>query len=850
MTVKDITETNSLRGVMFMNSKSHEDYCETVNELLRTPPACGFFSVVFLLLARLFMKLNLDGVVQFLMDRDKYSIFGRRAHDPANMIRGCITAIILGKSFGMLAHDTLRDEKYAILCGFDPENPPGEATFYDFMERLWDGDTKNVSGSQIQKLTPKPERPPKGEKAPPVDKKTCAELLEEEKNATYNREKEPFFTWMSIFDIAALNVSLQNGTIDPTDLDLACDGTPVKTSERPRMHKYCPINAKENYRRKCKGMSEEEKRELSCYNPETGKYLCETEDYAGLYRVSQPDTNSGYDSSRDCYFSGYHAFFYTEVKSNLPIFQALNPGSTHDSHALIKSLGKLRAYYPNLVIKKLIADSAFDFKEIYDYLHEIDIEPFIDLNLRRATGTRSGGIVVTEDGPVCKENIQMCLSRIDRKAGIAVYACPKMVKENGAWRCTCTSPCSTAKNGRTTTVSLSALKDEIVNTPDKQRKGRQSEFQLPDGFYADESGAICCAKGKMKLLSVNEQRGKAVYKCPMMEKDENGNLQCKCSTPCSKAKTGRTLQTPIGYPNKAGSADSDSTKTHELDADPAHNAPASGVNPPLSDAELNQDAIPPEDFSDDAAHGDSAVEPNRNSSYDAATGSLQDATLPEASSDDAAPDVNPSDSAVEPNRDSSDDDAAGVNPPVSDTEANQDATLPENTSPGSKLTTKADAENGCATNPNISNKKPKKWEARFNKEGKPICSLGIPLKSNGTNRERETAMFLCPRMSTDENGNVVNTCPHPCEAAEGRHISIPLAENRRFLNATPRDSKKWKKIYNDRIASERDNKRIKCDLHLEAGRHRSGSKWHGRLYLIMIILHAMAWPDPATVEFR
>ena len=341
--------------------------------------------------------------------------------------------------------------------------------------------------------------------------------------------------------------------------------------------------------------------------------------------------------------------------------------------------------------------------------------------------------------------------------------------------------CSSAKNGRTTTVLLSMLKEEIVNTPDKVRKKREGEFRLPDGFHADESGAICCAHGEMKLLTVNRQCG-------------------MCPNPCSKAKTGRTLQTPIGYPNHTGPVDSDSSEAQEQepDAGPAHTASEPGMNPPVSDAALNQDAALPEDSTVEAA--------------------------------------------------------SGVNPPVLEghapdsAELNQHAVLPENSAAVFNPVTKLVVENGDTSNKDTSHKKLLEWDPRFNKEGKAICPLGIPLKSDGTNPKCQTAMFLCPRMTTDANGNVVNTCPNPCEAAKGEHIAIPLAVNRRFLNSTPRDSDEWKEIYKDRIASERVNKRIKCDLHLEAGRHRSGSKWYGRLYLIMILLHAMAWPDPVTAK--
>ena len=63
MTVKDIKETNTLRGVMFMNSMNHDTYCNHVKGILDNPPACGLFPKLFFFLATLFKKINLDGAV-------------------------------------------------------------------------------------------------------------------------------------------------------------------------------------------------------------------------------------------------------------------------------------------------------------------------------------------------------------------------------------------------------------------------------------------------------------------------------------------------------------------------------------------------------------------------------------------------------------------------------------------------------------------------------------------------------------------------------------------------------------------------------------------------------------------
>ena len=55
------------------------------------------------------------------------------------------------------------------------------------------------------------------------------------------------------------------------------------------------------------------------------------------------------------------------------------------------------------------------------------------------------------------------------------------------------------------------------------------------------------------------------------------------------------------------------------------------------------------------------------------------------------------------------------------------------------------------------------------------------------------------------------------------------------------DSVEMEKAYNARTASERCNKRMKNDYHLEAGRHRSTPMWYVRLYAIVMSLYLDAW---------
>ena len=122
-------------------------------------------------------------------------------------------------------------------------------------------------------------------------------------------------------------------------------------------------------------------------------------------------------------------------------------------------------------------------------------------------------------------------------------------------------------------------------------------------------------------------------------------------------------------------------------------------------------------------------------------------------------------------------------------------------------------------------------------DGVPVCSAGLKMKPNGADLKRQYLKFRCPRM---QKGKCV--CDSPCSSAKfGRTFSVAMKANPRLYNFPPRDSPEWKKVYNARTASERANKRVKNDYHLEAGHHRSTQMWYVRLYAIIMSLHLDAW---------
>ena len=123
-------------------------------------------------------------------------------------------------------------------------------------------------------------------------------------------------------------------------------------------------------------------------------------------------------------------------------------------------------------------------------------------------------------------------------------------------------------------------------------------------------------------------------------------------------------------------------------------------------------------------------------------------------------------------------------------------------------------------------------------DGFPVCPAGLNMKPNGADLKRRYLKFRCPRM---QKGKCV--CDSPCSSAKfGGTFSVAMKTNPRLYNFPPRGSPEWKKTYNARTASERANKRMKNDYHLEAGHHRSTQMWYVRLYAIVMSLHLDAWP--------
>ena len=323
-----------------------------------------------------FWNLDLSFMDEFM--RDKYSVFSPKPRTPSCMQRSFLLSIDFKVS---LLTDWAAQLKinplYAILSGFEFGDTPGVGTFYDFLNRLWDSDSDNLS-PHIHPSKAKAQKPKtKGSKAAPVEKVSVEQLLPELENTVFRIENQPYGSLFQLYKSEFLDQSVSKGLITPENLALAGDGTPVITSQRERKYRICDCAS-------------------------NGITDCKCDRY-----FSQPDCDIGWDSSRDCWYHGYDLYMLvaSDSESDLPVFPLLSPASTHDSHGFLHCFFRMKCFLPDFNVTKLLLDSAHDAMPYYEYCRRAHITPFIDLNEKRGIKlTYKNDFTIGKDGvPVCNQ---------------------------------------------------------------------------------------------------------------------------------------------------------------------------------------------------------------------------------------------------------------------------------------------------------------------------------------------------------------------------------------------------------------------------------------------------------------
>jgi hypothetical protein len=346
--------------------------------------------------------------------QDLYSNRGPEPRDPASMFRSFLLLMMTNPTMGITEwiNEMKRTPLYAILSGFKVNDIPGVGTFYDFFKRLWTSSNKHLRVQKRKRRKSKPKKGKKGEKAPTATPGRVARLVSWVMRHVAKKTDLPADRLFLFFQDNILSVSARLGLLgDCSALSASGDGTPIVTAAYSRSKSTCDCRAQ--------GLAE-------CNHPR-------------LY--SQPDCDSGWDSSREKYFQGYHLYMISaaDSKHDLPLYPKLQPASRHDAVSLVLSSVEFKQRFTLGTLDKMILDAAHDAESIYVLLEHQGMEPFIDLNVRSKKNTPAkDGIQISPTGiPICPKGSTMKPNGMDKK------------RYRRKWRCSPACGCSDAKYGLT-----------------------------------------------------------------------------------------------------------------------------------------------------------------------------------------------------------------------------------------------------------------------------------------------------------------------------------------------------------------------------------------------------------------
>ena len=421
---RDITPLITNFGVIRLKPAciSHKTYQNSVLLRLNQHYSGGIFVIVnkdWPLVVKFWMT-DLSYITVLL--QDCYGNQGPEPRDPASMLRSYLLFLMTKPEIGVTEwiNEMKRIPYYAILSGFEPGDIPGVGTFYDFFRRLWAASGNNLKSNKMMKRKRKPKKGKKGEKAPTTTPGKVQRLVNWMIRHTDKKSDLPSDRLFHFFQTQILTISANLGLLgDMNSLTVAGDGTPIVTAAYPRSKATCNCRAQ--------GLAD-------CNHPR-------------IY--SQPDCNSGWDSAREKYFNGYHLYMVSAANSyyDLPLYPRLHPASRHDAVSLVVSSVEFKQRFTLGTVDKMLLDAAHDAEAIYRLLDHQNTEPFIDLNCRSKKNIKvSGDIQISPKGiPICPIGLEMKPNGHDYTQHRNKWRCRLSVGPH----CSCTSPCSSAKYGRT-----------------------------------------------------------------------------------------------------------------------------------------------------------------------------------------------------------------------------------------------------------------------------------------------------------------------------------------------------------------------------------------------------------------
>lgn len=372
-------------------------------------------------------NLSLDEAGEIV--QELYSTTGRPAKNQAQILRSVILFTLLfnktpaGTSLTLWVRDVLPMSSLFISligCSSSSELPP-LGSYYDFMNRLWQGNREHYSRSYFYPRQ-KNGKKPKKEIGP--DEK----LVEEESYKTYDIvqrimdgkpaiNSNPESILQDIFYIIGVLPSVRLGLINISDLTVSGDGTAVVS------HSY-------SYGHRASGSSSEDQ-----------------------YHYSDPDAGWGWDSSKKAWYFGRTLYLLAcrnnKLGLDLPLTMRFTEARRHDSISFLYTIDDMGRHMPILSPTNMCLDSAHDNIPTYQLLEHWDINALIDINSRcRTSENAPKDISFDKKGhPLCRCGIEMKYWGNDKVRDACKYRCP--LKCGKIDSCEHEQECSPGKYGRT-----------------------------------------------------------------------------------------------------------------------------------------------------------------------------------------------------------------------------------------------------------------------------------------------------------------------------------------------------------------------------------------------------------------
>ncbi len=408
---------------MLDHVRTHEEYLcfmlPRIKKLFLEKPGQVLFYLDAALKA---CMLNLDRGIELL--QGCYSKdFGRPADfNPADMLRSLILMVSLKITSVTEWSDKLaKSDVLAFLSGFEPDQTPSAASFYDFWNRLWleDKRLKRKRKGRLRKKRKKPKNVKRGEKLQSRRPGVVDRLVRSFRKGRFFSTKRPERLLQELFSEVFVQGSRQRGII-PSEMVLSGDGSPFESCSNPYGIPVCNCRTR-------------------------GIYKCDCP-----RRYSDVYANWGYDSSRNVYFWGRNLYSLSCVNgtSELPVFLRFGQGSRHDS---VLSAFSVAEAWPlleqvGLEVSIFIGDSAHDAYALYNLLDDYETRPVIELNHKPASD-----ISLNEQGiPLCPKGFLMQYWGSDAKRGRFKWRCPKITgKKRNRLKVDCDTPCTDSSYGFT-----------------------------------------------------------------------------------------------------------------------------------------------------------------------------------------------------------------------------------------------------------------------------------------------------------------------------------------------------------------------------------------------------------------